>query len=236
MKIHVMKFVDPHWVSVGTPGLSDYSARTPSVYVYEGTPYVAYVESRFGQGYVMVKKYAGDGWETVGDTDFPGVSLGEPSIFVDNGIPYVAFTDQFIGGRLTVIKYEKDSWEAVGGFGFTPGSSDHISLYVDNGVPYVAYQDGSSSHRATVAKYSEQGWEPVGSAGFSAELRERLEPGPLDKFGVYIPSLDLFSTNVMCLITFTICLGKTHAAGILFPSRPPRSIGPLRVVVEKVVL
>ena len=159
------------WKILGGCNFSDGSTSGTTLYVYEGTTYVAY---RNAEGKSVVKKYTGEGgWETVGSAGFSADYAHYLSLYVYDGTPYVAYSDYDNSSKATVMKYTGEGetgWEAVGSPGFSAKNTAYISFYVYDGTPYVAYQDCDNSSKATVMKYTgegETGWETVGSA-FSA--------------------------------------------------------------------
>ncbi|MGD8188649.1 InlB B-repeat-containing protein [Brevibacillus ginsengisoli] len=153
------------WHPVGQAGLGSNASFT-SLYVYNGTPYVAYTDSVI-LSKATVKKYNGSSWETVGIEGF-SASASYTSLYVYGGTPYVAYQDWGNRGKATMKKYNGSSWETVGIEGFSASDASYTSLYVYGGTPYVAYQDWGNSGKATVKKYNGSSWETVGSAGFSA--------------------------------------------------------------------
>lgn len=177
----------PIWQEIGN-GVSSGNAAYTSLYVDNGTPYVAYSDYDHDLGgKATVMKYVGvdgthpTGWETAGSAGFSTGQANSLSLYVDNGTPYVAYRDFESGGKATVMKYigvdgaHPTGWVSVGSPGFSAGEADYTSLYVDHGTPYVAFDEYVyPSHRATVMKYvgvegaHPMGWETVGNAGFSA--------------------------------------------------------------------
>ncbi|MBF7081623.1 S-layer homology domain-containing protein [Desulfallas sp. Bu1-1] len=151
---------------MGKQGFSPGSASDISLYVYEGTPYVAYSDGN-EKGGASVMRYNGSGWVYVGTAGFSGDLAADVSLYVYGGIPYVAYSDGSQGGRVTVMKYNGLVWECVGNACFSDGAASDVSLYVYDGTPCVAYGDGGRGGRATVMRYNGTGWEPVGNAGFS---------------------------------------------------------------------
>ena len=97
-----MRYIDANWEVVGeqcTAGLSMYS----SLWIHNGTPYVAYV-STVHKGTVM--KFSGYYWENEGDAEFSEVSGPYVSLFINNGVPYIAYIDNTHDSKATVKKYK----------------------------------------------------------------------------------------------------------------------------------
>lgn len=172
-KATVMKYAygsGSDWETVGSEGFSAGGIVDISLAVYNGTPYVAYVDGGNGNR-ATVMKYTGTGWETVGPAGFSStVYQDHISLVMDNGTPYVAYADAENFERATVMRYTGTSWEMVGS-AISPVRAEDISLAVYNGTPYVAYIDVGDMFSATVKKYTGTSWETVGSAGFSDEYR-----------------------------------------------------------------
>ncbi|QGQ99358.1 DUF1533 domain-containing protein [Paenibacillus psychroresistens] len=157
----------PNWEIVGNAGFSASNASSMSTYVYNGTPFVAYVD--FGNdGKATVMKYDGSNWVTVGNAGFSAAQASNTSLSVYNGTPYVAYVDGGNGNKATVMKYNGSNWVIVGSAGFSAGDVYKTSLSIYNGTPYVGYTDNGNGSKATVMKYDGSNWVSVGSAGFSA--------------------------------------------------------------------
>ncbi|MDQ0919460.1 InlB B-repeat-containing protein [Paenibacillus sp. V4I5] len=155
------------WEPVGGAGFSTGETWDPSLFVYNGTPYVAYIEGN--NNTVTVKKYSGSSWEPIGSPiSTSWATAGSTSLYVDNGIPYVAYRDGLNSDKITVQTYNGSNWAPVGSAGISANVADFTSLYVDNGTPYVAFKDYGNARKATVITYNGSSWEPVGIAGFSA--------------------------------------------------------------------
>ncbi|MDQ0902045.1 InlB B-repeat-containing protein [Paenibacillus sp. V4I7] len=155
------------WEPVGGAGFSAGETWDPSLFVYNGTPYVAYIEGN--NNTVTVKKYSGSSWEPIGSPiSTSWATAGSTSLYVDNGIPYVAYRDGLNSDKITVQTYNGSNWAPVGSAGISANVADFTSLYVDNGTPYVAFKDYGNARKATVITYNGSSWEPVGIAGFSA--------------------------------------------------------------------
>jgi hypothetical protein len=177
------------WEAVGgsifTAGVADYIP----LYVYNGTPYVAYSDPAQA-GKVAVVKFNGSNWETVGPTGFAlagptdvGMLTGV-ALCVYNATPYIAFKDAANGNRASVMKFNGSDWENVGTPGFSSGEAAHISFTVNNTVPYIAFEDKSEyqdkrgvtqeTYTTTVMRFNGASWERVGDPGISYEQAEAL--------------------------------------------------------------
>lgn len=179
-KASVMKYNGSTWGNVGNAGFSGSvlyntgtveveltSAAYTSLYVYSGTPYVAFRDAS-NEATVMKYNSTLDTWEVVGFRGFSAGIVAYTSLYVYNGTPYVAFQDGSVVSKVTVMKYNGSAWENIGNAGFSAGIGAYTSLYVYNGTPYVAYVDNLNGSRVTVMKFNGSTWENVGIAGFSA--------------------------------------------------------------------
>lgn len=108
-KATVVKFNGTSWEGVGSPDF----IQTEPVYlqVYNGTPYVAFVETAIGLNLdrISVMKFNGTDWEYVGNAGFSTLSHSRQNIsfFIsDNGTPYVAYSDVDNGNKATVMRYQ----------------------------------------------------------------------------------------------------------------------------------
>ena len=108
------------WQSVGTAGFSAGLADFTSLAVYNGTPYVAYVDGANG-GKATVMKFDGTNWVTVGTAGFSAGQASYTSLAVYNGTPYVAYADIANGVAATVMKFDGTNWVTVGAAGFSAG-------------------------------------------------------------------------------------------------------------------
>ena len=177
------------WRSVGNPDFTGTKPASESLFVYNGTPYLAYegVDDK-----AAVMEYTGGSWQLVGGAPASSGMAASDSLFVSNGTPYVLCNDS--EGGLTVMEYTgATGWQPVGSPDFANELDDPFSVlsslyndngqYVDNGsgqslfvydgIPYVAYQDRANGDKATVMEYTgtgATGWQPVGSPGFSSNV------------------------------------------------------------------
>ncbi|MFC5469010.1 S-layer homology domain-containing protein [Cohnella suwonensis] len=160
-----------NWETVGNAGFSAGQADFTSLYVYDGTPYVAYRDYGNSNKATVMKKN-GSSWETVGSAGFSAGQADFTSLTVYDGTPYVAYKDGANSGQATVMKYDGSSWVTVGNAGFSAGAAFSVSQAVYGGTPYVAYADYGNSGKATVMKYNGSSWETVGNAGFSVDVAD----------------------------------------------------------------
>ncbi len=141
-----------NWDNVGT---EKFNGMGISLYVYSGTPYVAFGDSTNG-GKATVIKYNGTNWVNVGNSGFSegGAAIYPRGLYIDNdGTPYLAYQDMTNGRKATVKKFDGTNWVTVGNAGFSPGQADFLSLYVSNGIPYVSY-DPLNGDKPSVMKFS----------------------------------------------------------------------------------
>jgi sugar lactone lactonase YvrE len=156
-----MEYTSGSWQPVGSPDFAA-SGSVCSLYVYNGTPYVAYSDANRK---AAVMEYTDGVWQPVGN---PGLSGGgdEESLFVYNGTPYVAYKDG-ASLKVVVMEYTGGSWQVVGGTPVSSGVALEVSLFVDNGTPYVAYADVTNNDEAMVMEYTGGSWQLLGSPDFS---------------------------------------------------------------------
>jgi hypothetical protein len=155
-------YVNPHWSYVGAVGFSAGQIKSMSMYIYSGTPYVAYQEG-FGWEKITVMKYNGTYWENVGNPEFSDNTAWVPDIFLaGDGTPYVVYSDWGNDFRATVQKFNGSNWESVGPLGFSE-QTYYTSIFVDGGTPYIAYH----AIGVTVMKYNVSVWESVGTTNFA---------------------------------------------------------------------
>lgn len=147
--LSVKKFNGSSWVSVGNLGFSNEVVYDTKIKIYNGVPYVAYINSRGG---ITVKKFDGSNWINVGLPSFSNV-VSYIQLQIYGGIPYVAFQDGNFSYKLTVKKFDGTNWVNVGIPGFSLGNAYSISFKIFNNIPYVAFKDGGSSHKLTVMKF-----------------------------------------------------------------------------------
>ncbi|TXK85571.1 InlB B-repeat-containing protein [Paenibacillus sp. N3.4] len=182
-QLSVMKLVGSTWTAVGNTGFTPSKALDSSMYVYQGTPYVAYRDSSQGDK-LTVKQFNGTSWVTVGNAGFSsgvaGDKYGQRGISLtvsDAGVPYVAYEDHYPDSEepfnthysLTVKSFNGSSWVTVGTEKFAGYNANEISMTILNGTPYVAYADPNASRKATVQKFDGSNWVAVGMKGFSSQ-------------------------------------------------------------------
>lgn len=137
----VKRFVNNQWESVGNAYLGD-RVKTGSLYVTEGTPYLAYLTET---NELHVIKYNTESsqatWETLGITT--GLTNADQvSLYVYNNIPYVVYNDTL--GRLAVKKFEAGSTSAVSVGSLDDWQSDKNTFAMlkgdDKGNLYLSFQ------------------------------------------------------------------------------------------------
>lgn len=182
----VMKFDGSNWVSLGS-----FNQPNFSLYVYDGTPYIAYQDKTHNNKFT-IQKHDGTNWidafgigfysplrpqELVSVSRAPKVSL---SLCLDSGNPYVAYDDQANGNKLSLANYNGSIWLWVSSvvmpsdaelgpttaqLARTHTVAQNIKLYVYDGTPYVVFNDFLSGNAYKIMKYdfASQAWLMVGS-------------------------------------------------------------------------
>lgn len=177
----VKKFAAGSWSTVGPERFTDAvstGAFDPAIFVDQGVPYVAYIDTTNYISNVTVMKYAGGSWQLVGpqqiilDPVHPDNQFANKvSLYVDDGTPYIAMVDTtYIGtsasNKVSVMKYAGGSWQFVGERRFSDlyvPESAMPEIFVDQGVPYVTYcvKDGFD-YFLRVKKFTGAAWTDVG--------------------------------------------------------------------------
>lgn len=194
------------WTNVGNAGFSADNANFTSLKVFNGIPYVAYMDSGNNNKATLMKYDANNGgWQPVGTAGFTAGYADLTSLFITpDGTPYVAFRDGSLNYRVSVMKYqEPGGWQLVGNPGFSGESANDITVIVDNGIPYVACRDNSTLNRATVKKYDSgtNTWLTLGNpAGFSVGCAASLSLAVLEGIP-YVAYSDLAPPPNNCKVT-----------------------------------
>ncbi|PKL90749.1 MAG: hypothetical protein CVV21_11390 [Candidatus Goldiibacteriota bacterium HGW-Goldbacteria-1] len=97
--ITVKKLFGSTWAMVGDAEFSLGRVDGISLYVYDGVPYVAFIDAKL-QSNVTAMKFDGASWVYIGKQAFMNDSSGLPKIFVYDGIPYVAATYKGVSGLM----------------------------------------------------------------------------------------------------------------------------------------
>ncbi|WP_156130891.1 S-layer homology domain-containing protein [Paenibacillus sp. FSL H7-0357] len=178
----VMMYDGGQWVALGGRGFTKNmttakAVKWTSVFVYEGTPYLAFRD--VGPNLV---KFNGQNWDYVGSKNFegnPDNDLNYTRLFIDQGIPYILFRSAENGGKAIVMKYTgkgDKGWEFVGNKSFSKGAVDHTSLYVEDGIVYAAFTDMAQSggdYRTVVMRFDDSGSAPAVPLNVTASARDR---------------------------------------------------------------
>jgi hypothetical protein len=187
------------WNPLGTQGFSAGGAAYTSLYVYNGTPYVAY-QDQANSNKATVMYYNGSSWQNYGNAGFSAGSVTYTSLYFNGSTAYVAFADGANSNKVTVMSYNGTSWGIVGIAGFSAGAASYVSLCIQGGTPYVAYKDGGNSNKATVMSYNSS-WQNVGSAGFSTGPAEYVSLG-MSGSTPYVAYMDNYIGNSAIVKTF----------------------------------
>lgn len=138
------------WETVGEPMEGSYPDAGFSLFVSEGTPYLAYADTE-NEGRAAVKNWSGLQWESVGEL---GISTGRSNrmlLRIDDGVPYAAFTDESYHDRVLVKRFDGERWTIVGDASHRANLYDRLfSFEVSGGTPYLSYADASYDDRAVV--------------------------------------------------------------------------------------
>jgi len=136
-----------------------FSAQLPTIAIFNGTPYVAWQESK-----IYVKYYNGTTWVQAGGS--LNVNTGEnaefPSIAMSNGTPYVSWHEMHAARFQIYVKhYNGSNWVQDGG-SLNLDIDCHArdpSIAISNGTPYVTWTDSAGSALQIYVKhYNGSNW------------------------------------------------------------------------------
>ena len=140
----VMKYEGGSWTTVGNANFSPGMAFHLTLYVDDGTPYIAYSDNT-AQGKIRVMMLGDSNqWTTVGSAGFTSHNPGPPSLVVSDGIPYVSYMNTVALNRLEVSKFDGSNWVPAGDTGVSPGYVRAHDLFVEDGIVYAAFVDESN--------------------------------------------------------------------------------------------
>lgn len=112
------------WYSVGDiAGTAAAAQPYISLYVDNGTPYVAYKGSN---GKAMVKMYVGSSWIDLSDGGISAGVVSSISLNIHNSIPYIAFTDTATLNKVSVMGLQAS--EPLTALSVSTGSGNAISF------------------------------------------------------------------------------------------------------------
>ncbi|WP_276354807.1 InlB B-repeat-containing protein [Cohnella caldifontis] len=174
-KSTVMKFDGTDWVTLG--GGTSVGAWMPSLYVEDGTPYLAYININSFK--VTVDKYDGSEWVSVGDPEFSPSTSREPLLYVKNGVPLVAFLDyEDLDYQMSVMKYDFPPPVApvpptiVLNLDPAGPTKDNVTIGVtatadgeDNSIAVLRWADGDQS----IDYFQNGGGEDIDGNGFTVD-------------------------------------------------------------------
>jgi hypothetical protein len=155
------------WQAIQNLDIPPLEKQFISSFVYEGTPYVAFVDAA-NQNRISVKKYnqKQNTWEFLGQQFVSHTYSSYPSLWVYYGVPFIAYQDWEKNG-LSVKMFNGKYWQLIGRRGFSNGEALDIALTVHKGVPYVTFCEGTLGNKVSVMKYNGKNWTYVGKRGFS---------------------------------------------------------------------
>ncbi|MTK12906.1 MAG: cell wall-binding repeat-containing protein [Clostridiaceae bacterium] len=219
--LYVYKYNVDSWEKVGDLPDSfsvDNMYSNKSMYVYNGTPYIAYANA---SGKVLIKKYneTDCDWKVIGDLQVENsvdnrswTSLSWISLYVDNENTYLAYREELKSGGsgkpYGVKKYDGTKWTDLGAVDSITipsgivGTSTDVSLYAYNGTPYVAYVDNSNGNKVMVKKYDGSKWVLVGTSaekaadvGVSLYMDKGIPYVVYSRNGDFKPIVEKFNSN-----------------------------------------
>lgn len=163
------------WIKLGSPGFLSGEPGETSLFVYNGTPYVAFQDlSNYYK--VTVRKFnlGTSLWDTVGSSGLSPDSAYGLCLYIYDGIPYLSFEDGGMSRAMSVMRYDADlgDWSFVGPRAFSRpcATASSSSLYISDGIPYVAFNNTPENQAATLMRYSSstRTWGVVGSSASSS--------------------------------------------------------------------
>lgn len=153
------------WIQQGsTVNDRQYDGASPSLAVYNGTPYIAYSEYVMSDQDIFVKFYNGAGWVQVGGS--VTTSGSQPHLALSGDTPYVALMD---GMRIWVKYYDGSSWNNAGNAlnvnTTVSGPAGAPSLCVSNGYPCAAWHEMISFSTNIYVKRYNGTWQLLRDGG-----------------------------------------------------------------------
>ncbi|GEM_PF-2704050 len=161
------------WSAFGTGGFSDGPVTDVSLAVYNGTPYVSFIDIANGyKAKVMYYDGALSNWNSLGSPDFSSGAVSFLSMDVRTGTPYVAYSDQSTSGQVTVEKFTAGNWSSIG-TGISPSRANYVALAVTGTTPYVGFQDTFAGNKLSVMTYNGS-WSFLGGEGLTTNTASNL--------------------------------------------------------------
>lgn len=111
----VKKFAGSEWEVVGSEPFTPQSASTLSLYVDNGTPYVAFLDAHGLAKPISVMKYNGTDWEFVGERFFTDIGSSHPQMIVENGELFVGYRNTYNSKGPEIKTFNGTEWELVAG-------------------------------------------------------------------------------------------------------------------------
>lgn len=164
--INVMKYESATWNILGKEDITSSKAYDSSLFIYQGTPYIALRESETSptDNQLSVLKFNGSEWEFVGNRAFTDTRAIFNCLFINSQGIFVAYNDfnaSTTNIDLYVMKYNASSsqWEKLGS---TVGKIPYnlFGFYLmepffsgDNNNLYLAYMDKAQQGKISVKYY-----------------------------------------------------------------------------------
>lgn len=162
-KLTVMKLSGSTWTAVGTRGFTSDPVANFALYVDNGTPYVAIVDT---STQVTVLKYSGGTWGNVCNAGFASTYYSHLTLAVASGTPYLAFADSTDAVR--VMSCSGSTWADIGGSPVTTSGSS-VAFAIFEGLPYVAFSEYVNSD-IQLMKFDTTGtWVTVATAPYTID-------------------------------------------------------------------
>jgi len=182
----------PQWRVVGNAGgFSPGAASYTSLYVYNNTPYVAFVDAT-ANSRATVMDYNGSSWVT---NEYLASPTQYTSVFVYGGTPYVTYQDYL--NEMVMYNIASNKYT-------TTNAISSMSSYLSgtNGTSYIAYVSNST---ISVITYTGVSWTSIGNAFGQTSLAPSMCVSNGVQYVAYVDS----SSNSIYVMTFT---GGTWAA------------------------
>lgn len=154
------------WQDLGTTFGNGAVRSASELRVYQGIPYIAFVDGVSSKATVW--SYSTNTWGPLGQTTVSDGNANYLKLFNVGNKLYLSYADESNGNKATIMKYDS-SWSSVA-TGFSEHEILENSLYVYNNKPYLAFQDrlaadGSQDYASIM--WQDSSWKYIGGEGCS---------------------------------------------------------------------